>query len=141
MVSARLPKSFPTIICIGPIAVFPDISTRSDLRAYHASEIPIVFGTFNASTASAAATPTEIALSAYVQSAWVAFARNPATGLTGADFAWPEYGATKEVILLGNSANPAGKSVVSAGVVDTDCGTIDVLVDLYNDLGLAISLL
>ncbi|KJA18226.1 hypothetical protein HYPSUDRAFT_205596 [Hypholoma sublateritium FD-334 SS-4] len=122
-------------------AVFPDISTRPDLRAYHSSEIPIVFGTYNASTSPSAATATEIALSTYVQSAWVAFARNPATGLTGSGFTWPEYGATKEVILLGNSANPTGKTVVSAGAVDTDCGTIDVLVDVYNDLGLIVSLL
>ncbi len=126
---------------MAPKAVFPDISTRSDLRAYHASDIYIVFGTYNSTTAPVAATPTEIALSAYIQSAWVAFARNPATGLTGADFTWPEYGATKEVILLGNSANPKGKTIVSSGKVDTDCEDIDALVTVYNALGLNISLL
>ncbi|KAF9475187.1 alpha/beta-hydrolase [Pholiota conissans] len=122
-------------------AVFPDISTRDDLRAYHASEIPIVFGTYNASTASAAPTANEIALSQYVQSAWVAFARNPTSGLTGNGFAWPEYGATQQVVLLGNDANPAGKTVVAASSVDADCGIIDDLVDAYNDIGFVISLL
>lgn len=121
--------------------MFPDISTRPDLRAYHASEIPIVFGTYNDSTASAGPTAAEIALSTYVQSAWVAFARNPASGLSGSGFAWPEYGESQSVVRLGNIANPTGKTVVPASTLDADCGIIDDLVDVYNELGLLISIL
>ncbi|KAF8960251.1 Alpha/Beta hydrolase protein [Flammula alnicola] len=121
-------------------AVFPDISTRSDLRAYHASEIPIVFATYNASTAGVPATQNEIALSQYVQSAWVAFARDPTSGLAGGPFSWPEYGATKDVVLLGNSKNPKAATFVAAGQVDSDCGIIDSLVAVYNELGLLVDL-
>lgn len=46
------------------------------LGVYHSSEIALVFGTYNVSTA----TPQEIALSAYMQKAWADFAKNPEAG-------------------------------------------------------------
>ncbi|KAF9562982.1 carboxylesterase [Agrocybe pediades] len=72
--------------------VFPDISTRPELRAYHASEIPLVFGTYNQSV-TIPATPAEIALSKFMQGAWVAFARNPQEGLLS--LGWPMYNQPK----------------------------------------------
>ncbi|KAF5355167.1 hypothetical protein D9756_005698 [Leucocoprinus leucothites] len=121
--------------------VFPDISQRSDLRAYHASDIPIVFGTYNASMAPAGPTTDEIALSQFMQSAWVAFARDPANGLRNAPFGWPLVNnGGSDVVLLGSKQVPNGAMFVTSGTVDTSCGSIDALVALYNLLGLDISL-
>lgn len=123
------------------VGVFPDISQRSDLRAYHASDIPIVFGTYNASTAPAGPTTAEIALSQYMQSAWVTFARDPANGLKNAPFSWPTVNnGGNNVVLLGNSANPGSATFTTSSSVDTDCGAIDALVALYNLLGINITL-
>ncbi|KAF8161402.1 carboxylesterase [Crassisporium funariophilum] len=106
-------------------AVFPNISPRPDLRAYHASEIPLVFGTYNASTL-APSTPTEIALSSYVQAAWVAFARNPQQGLL--NFGWPMYSPTTPTLAqLGNAANATGVVFTEGVLVDATCGAIPQL--------------
>ncbi|KAH0588689.1 hypothetical protein H2248_004496 [Termitomyces sp. 'cryptogamus'] len=79
-------------------AVFPDISPRPDIRAYHASELPVVFGTMPDPSA------TEEALSRFVQSAWVAFARNSAQGLV--DIGWPQYSPnTTTLAQIGNAFN------------------------------------
>ncbi|KAF9448258.1 alpha/beta-hydrolase [Macrolepiota fuliginosa MF-IS2] len=122
-------------------AVFPDISQRSDLRAYHSSDIPVVFATYNASTASAGPTASEIALSRFVQTAWVTFARDPANGLGSAPFSWPKVNnGGNNAVLLGNSANPGGATFTSSSTLDSDCGTIDTLVALYNLLGINVSL-
>lgn len=127
-------------VVLVPPAVFPDISQRSDLRAYHASELPLVFGTYNASTAAAGPTGPEIALSQLVQTAWVSFARDPVNGLKNAPFSWPQVNGGNKVVLLGNSANPGGATFTSSSTIDGDCGSIDVLVALYNLLGIDITL-
>ncbi|KAF4620390.1 hypothetical protein D9613_000965 [Agrocybe pediades] len=112
--------------------VFPDISTRPELRSFHASEIPIVFGTYN-TVSSVPATPTEIALSSYMQRAWVEFARDPQQGL--ANFGWPIYNPLSNSLAeLGNSGNPGGVVLANGLLVDTACGALDVLNSLKNQL-------
>uniref|UniRef100_A0A8H7Y880 Carboxylic ester hydrolase n=1 Tax=Psilocybe cubensis TaxID=181762 RepID=A0A8H7Y880_PSICU len=112
-------------------AVFPDISTRPDLRAYHASEIPLVFGTYNVSDIPA--TQEEVALSRYIQSAWVAFARNPAQGLL--DFGWPMYNPnTTSLAQLGNAANQTGVVFTQGNLVDFACGNQAALIEIQNQL-------
>ncbi|KAF8979401.1 hypothetical protein BDQ17DRAFT_1439513 [Cyathus striatus] len=44
-------------------AIFPDLSTLPSLRAYHASEIPLIFGTVTVPFPNIAPTPEELALS------------------------------------------------------------------------------
>ncbi|KAF8161401.1 Alpha/Beta hydrolase protein [Crassisporium funariophilum] len=98
--------------------VFPDISTRSELRAYHAAEIPLVFGTYNSSTIPA--TPAEIALSRFIQGAWVAFARDPKQGLLSVG--WPQYDPTTATLaLLGNPVNQSGVVFTQGSLVDFAC--------------------
>lgn len=100
-----------------------------------------MFGTYNASTASAGPTAAEIVLSQFMQTAWVTFARDPTNGLRNAPFAWPRVNdGGNDIVLLGNSANPGGATFTSSSKVDTDCGTIDALVALYNLLGINITL-
>jgi len=96
--------------------VFPGISTHPYLRAYHAAEIQMVFGTY------ASATAEQVALSALMQKAWVAFARNPAAGLSGNGIAWPRYDHTGDtLVLLGNRANSGGTNYTKGTTVDRAC--------------------
>jgi len=107
-------------------AVFPDISPRPDLRAYHSSEIPIVFGTYNVSgVPGVAATPNEIKLSTFVQSAWVAFARNPSSGLRAAPFHWPVYNPKLATLgELGGTSNPTGVHFTTPAQFDINCTVV-----------------
>ncbi|KIJ50906.1 hypothetical protein M422DRAFT_244855, partial [Sphaerobolus stellatus SS14] len=117
--------------------IFPDISHQSDLRAFHSSEIPIVFGTYNLSPFGPP-TSAEITLSSYVQGAWVAFARDPVNGLV--NFGWPRYNpVTNSLVLLGNSANQSGVTFTNGLTYDLGCGVSEVggslALDLINLLG------
>ncbi|PFH49722.1 hypothetical protein AMATHDRAFT_4657 [Amanita thiersii Skay4041] len=108
-------------------AVFPGISTRPDLRAYHFSEISIIFGTYNFFT-SAAPTPAEIALSKYVQNAWVTFARDPKGGLF--ELGWPSYKADADtLVLLGGPLNETGAAFTKPAFIDFPCAFQSSLID------------
>ncbi|TFK26289.1 carboxylesterase [Coprinopsis marcescibilis] len=108
-------------------AIFPGISTRQDLRAFHGSEIPIVFGTYAEIHNNAPA--TEIALSQTLGNAWVAFARSPATGLT--TLGWPTYNPTSDTLVqLGDRENLDGASFASPHLLDATCDSISTLLDL-----------
>ncbi|KAG6827128.1 hypothetical protein H0H92_013130 [Tricholoma furcatifolium] len=101
-------------------AVFPDISTRPDLRAYHASEIPVIFGTFISPTA------TEKELSKFIQGAWVAFARDPAQGLI--DLGWPQYSPTTNTLAqIGGFFNETGITLTEGDLIDFTCNSTDTL--------------
>lgn len=116
------------------IAIFPDISTRPDLRAYHASEITLVFGSYNESFPAIPSTPTEVALSRFVQSAWVAFARDPQKGLL--DFGWPMYDPnTNTLAQIGNPANQTGIVFTSGTQIDLTCSATALLFNISNQLG------
>uniref|UniRef100_A0A8H7Y3H9 Carboxylic ester hydrolase n=1 Tax=Psilocybe cubensis TaxID=181762 RepID=A0A8H7Y3H9_PSICU len=114
-------------------AIFPDLTTRPELRAYHSTEIPLVFGTYNASTLGIPATPTEMALSRYMQSAWVAFARDPTEGLL--NFGWPLYNPnTTSLAQLGNIANATGVVFTKANLIDFGCNNVAELTAIGNQL-------
>jgi hypothetical protein len=115
------------------LGVFPDISPRPDLRSIHSGEIPLVFGVFsNGSTDSTIPLPTtdELALSKYMQNAWVAFARDPAKGLL--DYGWPLYNADPKsnattLVQLGGFYNRTGASLAQGRLLDFMCGSRDIL--------------
>ena len=109
------------------------MSTRPDLRAYHASEIPIVFGTYNSSAFSVAPTAAEIALSKYVQGAWVAFARDPVNGLI--NYGWPTYNpATATLVELGNVANQTGAVFTTSATFDAGCTATEAELSLVGQV-------
>ncbi|KAF9012652.1 carboxylesterase, partial [Cyathus striatus] len=104
-------------------AIFPDISVRPDLRCYHASDIPMVFGTFTDPFPNVSSTPTEVSLSKYMQSAWVSFARDPQKGLI-------EFG----LVQLGNLANQTGAVFGLGSLLDSSCSNIGDLSTIINML-------
>jgi carboxylesterase type B len=63
---------------------FPDLKVTSvpDSGAWHGSEIPLIFGTDLDVQTAVARTGAEAAIATYIRGAWVAFAKNPQTGLT-----------------------------------------------------------
>ncbi|PFH49724.1 hypothetical protein AMATHDRAFT_48493 [Amanita thiersii Skay4041] len=108
-------------------AIFPAISTRPELRAAHFSEISIIFGTCDLFTA-AAPTLAEIALSKYVQNAWVTLARNPRGGLF--ELGWPSYiPGTDSLVLLGGPLNETGAAFTKPAFVDFPCAFQRSLLD------------
>jgi len=113
------------------VAIFPGISTRQDLRAFHSSEIQMVFGTYNTSIPNPSS--TVIALSRYVQSAWVAFARNPRQGLI--NFGWPLYNPnTTSLAQLGGVTNQTGVAFTQGSLIDSPCANSATLIGIQNQL-------
>ncbi len=118
------------------IGVFPDISVVPGLRSYHISEIPIVFGTYDEPSFPGKATANEIALSKYMQKAWVEFARDPVNGLS--NYGWPQYEAqTKSLIQLGNFLNQTGIVLTQGAIGDITCTNSEAGALLVQILGAA----
>ncbi|KJA28805.1 hypothetical protein HYPSUDRAFT_196967 [Hypholoma sublateritium FD-334 SS-4] len=111
--------------------VFRSLSTRPDLRAYHSAEIPMIFGTYNSTVIDGGvpASAEQIALSKYMQSAWVAFARDPVGGLPSVG--WPLYNPnTSTLAQLGNFFNTSGVVFEESAVVDAVCNHQGVLAEI-----------
>jgi carboxylesterase type B len=106
-------------------ATTQNIFQRQDLRAFHGSEIPLIFGTYNHS--GQVPTPREIILSKFIQTAWVSFARDPAQGLV--DLGWPRYSSTGAGYAeIGNAKNLTGFIVGDAFATDAACNTGHMIV-------------
>ncbi|KAF8911592.1 hypothetical protein CPB84DRAFT_933067 [Gymnopilus junonius] len=109
----------------------------NDLRAFHASEVPIVFGTYN-SSALAPSTSAETSLSRYVQAAWLAFARNPSQGLL--EFGWPMYSPnTTSLGQLRNAGNATGVIFTQGSLVDATCDAVPQLLAILAQLNSIVS--
>ncbi|KAG6897734.1 hypothetical protein C0992_011662 [Termitomyces sp. T32_za158] len=107
--------------------VFPDISPRPDIRAYHASEIPVVFGTMPAPST------TEKELSQFLQGAWVAFARDSAQGLV--NIGWPQYTPnTTTLAQIGNFFNQTGITFTQGQLLDEACNSLPTLLNVEAQL-------
>ncbi|KAJ6000555.1 hypothetical protein N7481_000964 [Penicillium waksmanii] len=92
----RLDNSIPTWRYLYQ-GSFPNLSPKPWLGAYHSSEIPFIFGTYNVSTPySQPASKAEIETSRYMQEAWVAFAKDPRHGLS--NYGWPQFNFQSQYI-------------------------------------------
>lgn len=76
-------------------ATFPNLNPLPWLGAYHAVEIPIVFGTSHFSGPDMEA---EARFSKYIQGAWAAFAKDPEKGLE--EYGWPRYQVGNDTLVL-----------------------------------------
>ncbi|GIZ46043.1 hypothetical protein CKM354_000918400 [Cercospora kikuchii] len=100
--------------------VFPNLSIFPNAGAWHSSEIPSVWGTYFA----AGATPTQIALSKYMQGVWAGFAKNPSNGAP-----WPRLGSSfgRELGVLGGEGNPSGEETRPLIETDAPCAVFSPL--------------
>lgn len=95
---------------------FPNMNPEPWLQAYHASEVPMVFGTTDTYEPN---TPEQEALSHYMQSAWVAFAKDPVNGLTELD--WPQYVEDQDTLVRLGYENSATIDLVRGDTYDELC--------------------
>jgi hypothetical protein len=84
-------------------------------------------------------TPDELALSKYMQSAWVAFARDPAKGLL--NFGWPLYDPdpASNASTLGGFYNLTGATLAQGRLLDFTCDSQDVLAGIMKLLNVLLS--
>jgi len=121
------------------IGIFPDTSTSPELRAYHGSDLTLVFGAFsyNLNQSTIPPTDTEVTLSKYMQGALVAFARNPTRGLV--DYGWPLYDSDPNsnattLVQLGGFYNRTGASLAEGRLLDFPCSAQDTLQEVQKQL-------
>ncbi|WP_374470983.1 carboxylesterase/lipase family protein [Phenylobacterium sp.] len=89
-----------------------------DLHAFHASEIPYVFGTHDRTPAGwpkPPASSAEMRLSRAVQDYWVAFVKTGAPAAPGQP-AWPAYGAARAYMVFGDA--PQAKTELMPGMYE-----------------------
>ncbi|KAJ5231761.1 Carboxylesterase type B [Penicillium citrinum] len=100
---------------------FSNLSPRPWLGAYHTSEIPLVFGTYNVTTPySQPASRLEIETSRYMQGAWVAFAKDPQSGLQ--KYGWPQFNDKfQEDSLVKIGGEGISSAVLTSNVWDQYC--------------------
>ncbi|PVH69061.1 carboxylesterase [Cadophora sp. DSE1049] len=102
--------------------VFPNLQVFKDAGAFHASEIPQVFGNYF----TLGATTQQIGLSKYMQTAWANFAKDPQKGP-----GWPKLGSNfgLELASLGRNGG-SGEVTIPLISVDAVCAIYAPIVAL-----------
>jgi len=110
-------------------ATFPNLQLFPNAGAYHTAEIPSVWGTYPTTNEFGSVTPTQIALSSYMQGAWAGFAKNPSNGP-----GWPRLGSALGVELgaLGSDEAPSGEKTVPLLQADYACALYDPILIAVN---------
>ncbi|KAG7139146.1 Acetylcholinesterase like protein [Verticillium longisporum] len=95
-----------------------------NIGAYHASEIPVVFGTYGIYDKYAPSTEEQKALSRYMLRSWASFAKNPDGGP-----GWTRATDRKQstVGCLGCYENPVGVAEISSTRTDGACGLLNMV--------------
>lgn len=94
-------------------ATFPNDQPFPDSGAYHSSEIPLIFGTYERK----GATAEQAATSRAMQNAWVAFAKNPTMGPS---VTWPRQPTSGNTGIVRNFVNSA-TPLLRAAALDEVC--------------------
>jgi carboxylesterase type B len=102
-------------------ASFPNSTPFPDAGVFHSSEIPEVFGTYNASSA----TTQQIALSKYMQTAWATFAKGPSNGP-----GWPKWQSQAHDLADLGGGGSNGEYDIDPETVDQRCAIYAPVYDL-----------
>ncbi|AEO64661.1 uncharacterized protein THITE_2037188 [Thermothielavioides terrestris NRRL 8126] len=99
--------------------VFPntELARTPPSGAYHSSEMAVLFGNTNQTLV--ADTQAEPAIGKYMRSAWAAFAKDPANGLS--KLGWPRYQAEGETLVRIGFENRTGTNLAKGNLYDTGC--------------------
>lgn len=97
------------------------IPTVNISQAWHTSDIPVLFGTTETSSGDAP-TQAEEKLGRYFRKAWSRFAADPARGLKGAPFHWPEYRSDEDTLILLGQDNATTASLALPSRIDDPAG-------------------
>ncbi|TIB79839.1 Carboxylesterase [Wallemia mellicola] len=99
--------------------VIPEIGIKN-IGAYHAAEIPIVFGTYDTYQSVAPATDHEIQMSKFMQTAWANFAKDP-TSENAPGWNPVNHWRINDIACLGCVENSTGLTTKSELEFDGDC--------------------
>lgn len=103
--------------------VFPNTNISSEGGAYHGAELTLVFGTEFETPES---TAEEIEVADYVRGAWVAFAKDPACGLSSYEGGWPAYDPAEETLVRLAYDNSAGPNLARPDRYDANCADVSL---------------
>lgn len=103
----------------------PAAAQGVDLKAYHTSEIALIFGTYP----SANTTSQEVTLGKFMRAAWANFAKNPTAG-PGWKAVSKEGGA--ELAILGNNGG-TGATLIDPKTIDERCTILAPALPLVGD--------
>ncbi|EMR72420.1 putative carboxylesterase protein [Eutypa lata UCREL1] len=106
------------------MGVFPNtiLSYTPMTGAWHGSELPSLFGTMPEVVVSN--TPEQNEISAYIQGAWAAFAKDPVNGLTNYGDGWPQYDPDGKTLVRLGFNNRTGPNLADGDEFDTACGLL-----------------
>ena len=95
---------------------FPNMNPYPWLHAYHGGEVPMVLGTADTYEPN---THEQDHISAYMQRAWVAFAKDPANGLL--ELGWPHYVEDEDTLVRIGHDNALEIDLVKGSTYDGLC--------------------
>jgi cholinesterase len=105
---------------------FPNLRLTSvpDSGAWHASELPVVFGNYpNATGGVPASTAAELSIGDYMRGAWAAFAKDPVNGLNSYQGGWPMYNPLGNTLIRLAYNNVTGTNLAMPILYDGACPT------------------
>ena len=107
---------------------FPNLrlTLQPDSGAWHGAEIDMVWQTAVAASGANNTNP-ETSISRYLSSAWAAFAKNPATGLSSKPFSWPRYNPHGDTLIRLAYSNETEASYIFPVTYDLACPTIEAV--------------
>lgn len=86
------------------------------------NQLPSLFGTMPEVVVSN--TPEQNEISAYIQGAWAAFAKDPVNGLTNYGDGWPQYDPDGKTLVRLGFNNRTGPNLADGDEFDTACGLL-----------------
>ncbi|CAK7236417.1 hypothetical protein SCUCBS95973_009601 [Sporothrix curviconia] len=98
---------------------FPNMTPYPWMHAYHGGEVPMVFGTTDTYAPN---TPEQDQISAYMQKAWVTFARDPVNGLL--ELGWPHYIEDEDTLVRIGYGNALDIDLVKGDTYDELCSYV-----------------
>jgi len=104
------------------MGTFPNQRIAKDAGAWHGSEIAHVFGTIGGFSSAVKPVAEQQKVSALMNSAWAAFARDPESGLL--KLGWPLYNEKENTLILLAENNGPGATFVPGGKFDGQCNLI-----------------
>jgi carboxylesterase type B len=101
---------------------FPNLRLTSvpDSGAWHASELPVLFGNFPNGTGVPTSTDAEISIANYM---WAAFAKDPVNGLNSYQGGWPKYLPSGNTLVRLAYNNVTGTNLADPMLYDAACPT------------------
>ncbi|KAJ6144042.1 hypothetical protein N7471_003495 [Penicillium samsonianum] len=98
---------------------FTNLSPTPWLGAYHGGETPLAFGNYDISM-TIPPSAREVEVSQYIQGAWVAFAKDPRTGLS--NYGWPQFSFDEPTMINLALNNTVQAIFTSSSSWDRSCG-------------------